>query len=77
VYMSRDMLVAWRAGAPDPIRWIVKNIDNVPDWAREGEVSTAEGPQDHGRRGANRRGAAGARDDDAALLRSEIPTRCW
>ena len=44
MYMSRDMLVAWRAGAPDPIRWIVKNIDGVPDWAREGEVSTAEGP---------------------------------
>ncbi len=42
--MSRDMLVAWRAGAPDPIRWIVKNIDGVPDWAREGEVSTAESP---------------------------------
>jgi DNA-binding transcriptional LysR family regulator len=23
VYMSRDRLAAWRAGAPDPIRWIV------------------------------------------------------
>jgi DNA-binding transcriptional LysR family regulator len=26
VYMSRDRLAAWRAGAPDPIRWIVISI---------------------------------------------------
>jgi DNA-binding transcriptional LysR family regulator len=43
VYMSRDLLAAWRAGAPDPIRWIVKdNYD--PDWARRGEVRTTEVP---------------------------------
>ena len=70
VYMSRDLLAAWRAGAPDRIRWIVKNKHGIPDWAREGEVPHRGGSvQDHGRRGADRRGAAGARDDDAALLR--------
>jgi DNA-binding transcriptional LysR family regulator len=40
VYMSRDRLAAWRAGAPDPIRWIVISIHGIPDWAREGEVRT-------------------------------------
>jgi len=30
VYMSRD-----RAGAPDPIRWIVISSHGIPDWARE------------------------------------------
>jgi hypothetical protein len=38
VYMSRDRLAAWRAGAPDPIRWIVISAHGIPDWAREGEV---------------------------------------
>ncbi|MBO4224910.1 LysR family transcriptional regulator [Bradyrhizobium neotropicale] len=40
VYMSRDRLAAWRAGASDPIRWIVVNNHGLPDWAREGEVRT-------------------------------------
>ena len=44
VYMSRDRLAAWRAGAPDPIRWIVISIHGVPDWASEGEVRTAGVP---------------------------------
>jgi DNA-binding transcriptional LysR family regulator len=67
VYMSRDLLAAWRAGAPDPIRWIVKNIDGIPDWARGGEVCTTEVPfRTPGRRS---RGTAGARDDDAAVFR--------
>jgi DNA-binding transcriptional LysR family regulator len=35
VYMSRDRLTAWRAGAPDPIRWIVISSHGIPDWARE------------------------------------------
>jgi DNA-binding transcriptional LysR family regulator len=43
VYMSRDLLAAWRAGALDPIRWIVDN-NYMPDWARKGEVPTAEVP---------------------------------
>ncbi|MDB5362492.1 MAG: LysR family transcriptional regulator [Rhodospirillales bacterium] len=38
VYMSRDRLAAWRAGAPDPIRPIVIDVQGVPDWANEGEV---------------------------------------
>jgi DNA-binding transcriptional LysR family regulator len=43
VYMSRDLLAAWRAGAPDRIRWIVKDKYD-PDWARDGEVPTVEVP---------------------------------
>jgi DNA-binding transcriptional LysR family regulator len=38
VYMSRDRLAAWRAGAPDPIRPVVFGVQGVPDWANEGEV---------------------------------------
>jgi DNA-binding transcriptional LysR family regulator len=44
VYMSRDLLATWRARAPDPIRWIVKDNFGIPDWAREGEVPTTEIP---------------------------------
>jgi DNA-binding transcriptional LysR family regulator len=44
VYMSRDLLAAWRAGAPDRIRWIVISKFGIPDWARESDVSTAEVP---------------------------------
>ena len=44
VYMSRDLLAAWRAGTPDRIRWIVKNNIGIADWARDGEVVTAEVP---------------------------------
>ncbi|ESY75710.1 LysR family transcriptional regulator [Mesorhizobium sp. M0051] len=44
VYMSRDRLAAWRAGAPDPIRWIVIDNHGIPDWAREGEVHVTEVP---------------------------------
>lgn len=38
VYMSRDRLAAWRAGAPDPIRRIVINTHGTPDGAHEGEI---------------------------------------
>jgi len=44
VYMSRDLLAAWRAGAADRIRWIVKNNHGIQDWALEGEVPTTEVP---------------------------------
>src|ERR1700685_4380957 len=44
VYMSRDRLAAWRAGAPDPIRWIVISSHGCPDWASEGVVRTAGAP---------------------------------
>ncbi len=43
-YMSRDRLAAWRAGAPDPIRWIAIDNHGLPDWAREGEVRVTEVP---------------------------------
>ena len=38
VYMARDRLAAWRAGAPDPIRWIVISGHGIPGWAGEGKV---------------------------------------
>jgi len=38
VYISRDRLAGWRAGATDPLRWIVISVHGVPDWASEGEV---------------------------------------
>jgi DNA-binding transcriptional LysR family regulator len=44
VYMSSDLLAAWRAGATDRIRWIVKNNHGIQDWAREGEVGATEVP---------------------------------
>ena len=44
VYMSRDLLAAWRAGAQNRIRWIVKSKYGIPDWAREGEVRATEVP---------------------------------
>ncbi len=44
VYMSRDLLAAWRAGASDPVKWIVRNWDGVSDWARSGEIPATEIP---------------------------------
>jgi DNA-binding transcriptional LysR family regulator len=44
VYISRDLLAAWRAGAPEPIRWIVKKFDGIPDWGREGQIPIGEVP---------------------------------
>jgi DNA-binding transcriptional LysR family regulator len=44
VYMSRDLLAVWRAGAADRIRWIVMSQHGISDWAREGEVPAAEVP---------------------------------
>ena len=44
VYLSRDRLGAWHAGAPDPVRWIVISGHGVPDWARQGEVHTTGVP---------------------------------
>src|SRR3546814_17466434 len=43
VYISRDRLAAWRAGAPDPIRWVVISVHGISAWAGEGEVSTKIG----------------------------------
>jgi DNA-binding transcriptional LysR family regulator len=44
VYISRDRLAAWQAGAPDPIRWIVISSHGIPDWARDSEVRTTGVP---------------------------------
>jgi DNA-binding transcriptional LysR family regulator len=44
VYMSRDRLAAWRAGAPDTIRRIVIDDHGSPDWAYGGEIRTTEVP---------------------------------
>jgi DNA-binding transcriptional LysR family regulator len=44
VYISRDRLEAWRAGAPDPIRWIVISLHGIPDWASDGEIRTTAVP---------------------------------
>jgi len=44
VYMARDRLFAWRASAPDPIRWIVIGAHGIPDWASDGEVQTTGVP---------------------------------
>ncbi|HEY2049926.1 MAG TPA: LysR family transcriptional regulator [Caulobacteraceae bacterium] len=44
VYMSRDLLAAWRPGTVDHIRWIVRSEHGVPDWAREGGVDATDPP---------------------------------
>jgi DNA-binding transcriptional LysR family regulator len=44
VYVSRDRLAAWQAGAPDPIRWIVISRHGIPDWASAGELAATGVP---------------------------------
>src|SRR3546814_20973830 len=44
VYISRDRLAAWRAGAPDPLRWVVLSVHGISDWAGAGEVRTTGVP---------------------------------
>lgn len=44
VYISRNRLTEWHAGAPDPIRPIVVGDQGVPDWAAEGEVRATGAP---------------------------------
>ena len=44
VYMSRELLAAWRAGEVERIRWIVKDNIGLPDWAHGGDVPAAEVP---------------------------------
>jgi molybdate transport repressor ModE-like protein len=44
VYMSRDRLTTWRAGAPEPVRWIVISAHGIPEWASEGDVRTTGVP---------------------------------
>ena len=44
VYISRDLLTAWRAGAHERIRWIVKKFDGIPDWGRESDIPISDVP---------------------------------
>ena len=44
VYLSRDLLAAWRAGPPRPVRWIVKEFDGIPAWGLEGDIAVADVP---------------------------------
>ncbi len=44
VYLSRDLLAAWRTGKADRIRWIVKENVGLHDWAHHGEIPAADVP---------------------------------
>lgn len=44
VYMSRDLLAAWRAGKHHRIRWIVKDNIGISDWALDSEVRPTDVP---------------------------------
>ena len=38
VYVSRQLLTAWRAGSHERIRWVVKDNYGIPDWALGGDL---------------------------------------
>ncbi|TMB30809.1 MAG: LysR family transcriptional regulator [Deltaproteobacteria bacterium] len=38
VYMSRALFADWRAGSHGPIRWVVRDDEGIPDWARNNDV---------------------------------------
>ena len=44
VYMSSELLAERRARPAEPVRWILKEFDGVPEWAREGDMAVAEVP---------------------------------
>ncbi len=44
VYISRDLLTAWRQGNPHRIRWVEESNIGMPDWAHGGEIEAAEPP---------------------------------
>jgi DNA-binding transcriptional LysR family regulator len=44
VYMSRELLAAWRAGTVERIRCVIKNNDGISGWARDGEIPVVEVP---------------------------------
>ncbi len=44
VYLSRDLLAAWRTGRTDRVRWIVKDNIGLADWAHQGEITAAGVP---------------------------------
>ena len=43
IYLSRDLLAAWRAGETERIRWVVHNHIGVPDWTAGMDIAIAEG----------------------------------
>jgi DNA-binding transcriptional LysR family regulator len=44
VYMSRELLAAWRAGTVDRVRCVIKHHETLVEWAREGEIPILEVP---------------------------------
>ncbi|RYB01759.1 LysR family transcriptional regulator [Lichenibacterium ramalinae] len=44
VYVSRDLLAAWRTGECERVRWIVKDNVGLHNWAHGGEIPAAEVP---------------------------------
>lgn len=34
VYMSAELLAAWQDGVSGPVRWVAKDVERIPDWAR-------------------------------------------
>ncbi len=75
--MSRDQLAAWRAGAPDPIRWSVISSHGIPDWARESEVRTTGVP--FKTTDGEAQVVVGGKGLESRHCRasSEMPTRYW
>lgn len=77
VYMSRDRLAAWRAGAPDPFRWIVISMHGIPDWASAGEVRTTDVPFRTSDAGAQIAAVRQGLGITTLPCSSAMPTRCW
>ena len=44
VYLSRELLAAWRRGEAERVRWVLKDNIGLPDWARPGEIAPAGTP---------------------------------
>lgn len=44
IYMSRELLRAWRAGTIERVRWIIRKAHGIPDWGRGGDVPAADVP---------------------------------
>ena len=44
IYLSRERLAGWAAGAPERLRWIVRSVHGAPDWAGEGAFALADTP---------------------------------
>lgn len=38
VYLSRELLAAWQSRKVSGTRWILKEYDGMPDWARAGDI---------------------------------------